>query len=204
MPLGCAIIILNKNGRIHFSDLRYKAGRLCGNVVRFLIRGQLMIFFLISILHGVYTLMPDTRMEWCLDLITSNLAAKNISVANYVTYDYQENYSNQILACPQFDIKIDSSRVYWLLALPHVAREDPCSFVSGDVVDVLLLHFDGVDSKELMLHTMEPLSMRVTSFCLHIVLCFVFSFCRLHQLGLLLRCECPLRAFHPLCVRACV
>lgn len=151
--------------------------------------------FAFSWCYYPYAGAPDA--VHCMDYLKQRLAARGATVANWITYDNQEAYSDAVLACPELDLRLDSSRVYHLLVLPHHASQNACAIAAGDAVgtcdrrrrpwpcclwsgrkegrkglrwrccaasklttvvrraDVLMLHYDGVDSKSLMLHTME-------------------------------------------------
>ncbi|XP_076466898.1 uncharacterized protein LOC143298095 isoform X2 [Babylonia areolata] len=113
-------------------------------------------------------LMTDPEFAWCgssnsstgssgprcYDEAVEELGGMGLNVTGFVTYGYEEGFSDDIMLCPQTDRKINSSRVYFRIVLP-VGRQfnesKVCDFPKGSEVVVLLTSFAGTDPHALLL-----------------------------------------------------
>ncbi len=99
----------------------------------------------------------------CVDRALADLIAAdpNNTVASWLSYEFNEHYSDAILACPALDRKIQvGERTYWRIVLPHQSGQSPCVF-DGGTYDVLLTWFEGVESSSLMLDTADRMGLDV-------------------------------------------
>ena len=53
-----------------------------------------------------------TPMEDCVSAAERELGTLGLNVSTWATFDYEEDYGDGILACPQVDKKINGSRIY--------------------------------------------------------------------------------------------
>lgn len=99
----------------------------------------------------------------CVEAALADLVAANPAntVANWLTYDFGEDYSDAIMACPSLDRRIEvGERTYWRIVLPHETGQQSCAF-DGGAYDVLFAWFEGVDSSSLLLAQADGLRMDV-------------------------------------------
>lgn len=54
----------------------------------------------------------------CYDEAVQELSEMGLNVAALVTYEYEEDFSDAIMMCPNVDRKVNSSRVYYRIVLP--------------------------------------------------------------------------------------
>ena len=87
--------------------------------------------------------------ESCITATEKRAQAMGLEVIRYLTYVYEEDYSDKaMLRCPQLDGKTNSSRIYYQMVLPTTEStlsdpNDPCSFVPGSKVAIVLTAFAG-------------------------------------------------------------
>ncbi|KAH9508215.1 hypothetical protein Btru_055040 [Bulinus truncatus] len=91
----------------------------------------------------------------CYDEAIQELEQMGLTVSSIVTYQYEENFSDDIMLCPQLDKKINSSRIYYRIVLPGKGTPynstDPCQYKLGSEVVLLFTSFAGTDPHELLL-----------------------------------------------------
>ena len=58
----------------------------------------------------------------CWDEAADDLSALGVKIAAFATYQYEEGFGDSIMACPKFDRRLSSSRVYYRLVLPTVPQ----------------------------------------------------------------------------------
>ena len=91
----------------------------------------------------------------CFDEAKDELEAMGLKIKAFMTYQYEEDFSDAIILCPQYDRKIHSSRIYYRLVLPSSWSSDrnQCDFQAGDEVVVLFTSFAGTDPHKLLLES---------------------------------------------------
>lgn len=93
----------------------------------------------------------------CYDEAVQELRELGLNVTAFVTYQYEEGFSDAIMQCPKYDRKINSSRIYYRIVLPAAnttySSSSPCDYKSGSDVVVLLTSFAGTDPHQLLLQT---------------------------------------------------
>lgn len=100
-------------------------------------------------------------------------------------------YGSSLIACPEIELRINtcvpqlhscscirchpspltqqrsltvssiSSRIYWILVLPNATNQSACALSAGDAANVLIVYFNGIDSKELLLAEADKRNMQV-------------------------------------------
>jgi hypothetical protein len=102
-------------------------------------------------------------LENCLDAAVSDVKARGLTVANWFTYWNEEQYDDAALLRCDLDRKINSSRVYHRLVVPHgrFSADWDCSFAPGEKVDVIFTIFNGIDPHALLLQAADKLGMEV-------------------------------------------
>nr|KAI8727386.1 CAunnamed protein product [Biomphalaria glabrata] len=104
---------------------------------------------------GSYKQSNPAWGERCYDEAIQDLNDMNLVVSAIVTYQYEENFSDDIMLCPKYDKKIISSRIYYRIVLPGKYTEynssAPCDYKPGSNVVVLFTSFAGTDPHELLL-----------------------------------------------------
>jgi Domain of unknown function (DUF4434) len=99
----------------------------------------------------------------CVDAALAELQAVNAgnTVANYLTYNFGDAFSDTIMTCPALDRKIIvGSRTYWRIVLPHNVGQTVCDF-NGGSFDILFVWAEGADNKEMLLRAADGLQMEV-------------------------------------------
>ncbi|KAL8611492.1 hypothetical protein ACOMHN_014547 [Nucella lapillus] len=112
-------------------------------------------------------LMADPQFAWCgssdsstgttgphcYDQAMQELTALGLNVTAFVTYQYEEGFSDVIMACTKTDRVINSSRIYYQIVLPveKFNESNLCDFPKGTKVVVLLTTYAGTDPHSLLL-----------------------------------------------------
>lgn len=93
----------------------------------------------------------------CYNEAEQELKDMGLVVSTFVSYQYEENFSDDILLCPKLDKKINSSRIYYRIVLPGknatYNSSSPCDYKPGSEVIVLLTSFGGTDPHQLLLQS---------------------------------------------------
>eukprot|EP01105_Mastigella_eilhardi_P021192 TRINITY_DN5108_c0_g1_i1.p1 TRINITY_DN5108_c0_g1~~TRINITY_DN5108_c0_g1_i1.p1 ORF type:complete len:575 (+),score=149.30 TRINITY_DN5108_c0_g1_i1:73-1725(+) len=103
-------------------------------------------------------------LENCVQNTIDQVEDAGLQVANWFTYANDENYNDDtLLKCPGWDIRIDSSRVYHRLIVPHdsYSSDWDCTFKKGQSVDVIFTLYNGIDPHALLLEEAQQLGMGV-------------------------------------------
>ncbi|ESO89240.1 hypothetical protein LOTGIDRAFT_154331 [Lottia gigantea] len=97
----------------------------------------------------------------CYDEAVQELSQHDLIVRTFLTYNYEENFSNSIMLCPKYDLKIISSRIYYRIVLPLEKVQNPCELPANSSVAVLFTSFAGTDPHELLVETASQMNMSV-------------------------------------------
>jgi len=101
--------------------------------------------------------------DHCVDRALEDLLALDAgnTVVNWLTYHFNDEFSDQIMSCPAADRRVEvGDRTYWRIVLPHSSGQPTCAF-DGRELDVLFVYFEGVDRQELLLSQADGMQMSV-------------------------------------------
>ncbi|XP_012936102.1 uncharacterized protein LOC106011351 [Aplysia californica] len=114
---------------------------------------------------GSYNSSTGTGLPYCWDQAEQELKSMGLNVTAFLTYQYEEAFSDAIMLCPKVDRKIRSSRNYYRIVLPAnttaLNTRTSCDFPPGSNVVVLFTSFAGTDPHQLLLQSAANLSVSV-------------------------------------------
>lgn len=119
-------------------------------------------------IYSVTDLFLDPQFAWCytngnnitgsscFQAAAARIEAAGATLGAWISYSYQERYTPDIvLPCLESgmqDMYIESSRNFYIALISRNASSaSVCGFGSGEIVDVVLSAFAGIDSKELLM-----------------------------------------------------
>ncbi|XP_064618051.1 uncharacterized protein LOC135482131 [Liolophura sinensis] len=97
----------------------------------------------------------------CWEEARSELSSLGLKVSGFLTYEYEEDFGKDVMLCPKYDRRLNSSRIYYRIVLPTTRPRTPCDFPQGSEVYVLFTTFSGTDSHSLLLEGAYNRSMNV-------------------------------------------